>query len=262
MNPAPGVAVAACLALASTARAEVSLVLETARQARSAAAQAGAGVRVSTLERGRAADPITRGRFIGELQAAQLIVAVGNEACGWLGREVEGVPVHCVPPFNPAQVLGFARDAGWTRVAAVHTEGYERLAAEIRATARARGLELLAVRVSERRELPRRLPELMPSLSALWILGDPLLTSGPGFDYLVELSLSQRVPLVAPAAALVEKGAYLGAELDANAVLRHAARLATAASAGKPAPPLSETGRLLVNDVLMRRWGARPGTPR
>lgn len=263
MRPAPGLAAAACLALARVASAEVSLVVENAKLARSAAAQAGAGVRVATLERGRAADPIARGRFLAELQAAQLIVAVGGEACGWLGKELEGVPVHCVPPFNPAQVLDFARGAGWRRIAAVHTEGYERLAGEIRASARARGLELVPVRVLQRRELPQRLPELAPSLSALWVLGDGLLTSGPGFDYMVELSLSRRVPLIAPATALVSRGAYLGAELELDAVLRHAVRVAAAASAGRAAPPLSEPGRILINDVLGRRWGLGPtGLPR
>lgn len=259
MNPARDLGAAAwlALALAPAAAAEVIFVVEGRAQARKAEALSAEGVRVVAFERRRLADPIVKGRLLSSLHTSELIVAVGTDACGWLGRETENAAIQCVPPYDPAQVLDFARASGWRRVAAVHTAGYERLLTRLRALARERGLTLQPLRVVGRRDLPRLSKELAAS-DAIWVLGDALLTQDSVFSYLVELSLTHRVPLIAPEHALVSHGAFLGAQSEPAAVLRYAAAVAGAAARGAPPPEPAPPGRLLVNEVLTRKWGGPP----
>lgn len=265
MSGARGVIAAVCLALGPPASAaKVSLIVADRSQAEAARARAGAGVSVLAFDAIRLGDPIEKGRFLAALQASdRVIAATGGRACGWLGREVEGVPVQCFMPYDGAQVLDFARAAGWRRIAAVHISGYEKVYDHLRGLARARGIELTAVHVDRLRELTSALPPALERAQAVWILGDPLLTEGAAFDYLVSNTLARRIPLIAPGAELVARGAFLGAENDGAALTRHAVAAANAAAAGGP-PETGVTevpgGRLAVNKVLARRWGVRvPG---
>lgn len=263
----PNLLAAVFLALAPpAAAAKVTLVVANAGEARSASARAAEGVTVLAFDHGRMGDPIEKGRFLAAVQAADRVVAAGGgRACGWLGREAEGVPVHCVTPYDARQVLGFARAAGWSRVAAVHTAGYEKVYGRLRAGARERGIELVPVRVERPRDLPAALPRALKSVQAVWILGGPTLTEGAAFEYLVNATLARRVPLIAPGVELVARGAFLGAGVDRAALIRHATHAANALAKGaKPEDAVSEPpgGRLAVNQVLARRWGLRvPGGP-
>lgn len=265
MIRAPGSILAVFLALAPPLRAEkVALVVSDERQATAARARAAKGVDVVAFDGVRLADPLEKGRFVAALQAAgRVVTATGGRACGWLARELEGVPIHCFMPYDGRQVLDFARAAGWRRIAAVHISGYEKVYAHLRGLAGERGIELVAVHVDRTRELTAALPKALPGVQAVWILGDPLLTRGPAFDYLVETSLSRRVPIIAPGTDLVPLGAFVGAENDEAAVLRRAVEASNAAAAGAPSVELVTEvagGRLLVNRVLARKWGLRvPG---
>lgn len=267
MIRAPRLLVAAFLALpppAGAATEKVTLIVSTPAQARAAVPRARPGVTVLAFDALRLADPIEKGRVVAALQASDRVIsATGGRACGWLGREVEGVPVQCFMPYNAPQVLDFARAAGWRRIAAVHITGYEKIYGRLRALARDRGIALAAVRVDRLRELAAALPPAAKDADAIWIIGDPQLTEGAAFDYLVETSLARRLPLIAPGFELVAHGVFLGAENDAGSLYRTAVAAANAAAAGEPAgEDVSESpgGRLEVNKVLARRWGVRvPG---
>lgn len=268
MTRAPSLTVAVFLALAPpVSAAKITLVLLDREQAAAAAARAAPGVSVLAFDQVRTGDPIDKGRFLAAVQASDRVIsATGGKACGWLARETEGVPLHCLVPYDARQVLDYGRTAGWKRIAVVHMEGYEKVFARMRVHARARGVELLPVRIERLRELPNAFPAVLNTAQAIWILGDPLLTEGPAFDYLVEASLARRLPLIGPGAGLVARGAFLGADSDAAAMVRHATDVANSAAAGA-APDDSNAevsgGRLSFNQVLARRWGMRvPGGPR
>lgn len=261
MTRAPGLLVAAFLALAPpAAAAKVILIVADRKQAAAAAARAAKDVRVTAFDRVDLADPIAKGRFLASLQASDLVVAAapGSGACGWLNHEVDGVPVDCITPYDAGQVIGFARSAGWRRVAVVHMAGYEKVFGRLRARARLTGIELSAVRVEKLRDLPEALPKALLTSQAAWILGAPILAEGAPFEYIVKSTLAKRIPLIAPGADLVARGAFIGAEGDREAILRHAVDLANAAAAGA-APEASAAeapgGRLVFNKVLARRWG-------
>lgn len=261
-------------ALSVPAAARVSLVVEQRPAGELAGALERAHVLVIPFVRERLIDPLQKGRFLSALQASERVVVVGLEASEWVARELEDVPVHFagglarVPgaalagqPWSgtlgcsAAQFAGYARDAGWRRVTLLHTPGYERALGPLRDAARAAGLEVSDAAVRGRADLPRSAPRAMSAADALWLVGDPLLTQGAGFDYLVELSLSRKVPLIAPEPALVGGGALLACEPDPGRALR---RGAAAALGPAPAPGSfsdGDAGRLLINKVLARKWG-------
>jgi hypothetical protein len=248
-------AAASLLASRASAGAQVSLVVEEPGLARAARELSGDAVNVLPFRPQVKSDPLEKGRFLAALRASDLVYAVGPESCAWIDREIAGAAVRCVPPYSGAQILDYARRAGWTRVVAVYTRGYEGVFRRLRAVARARGVELVSAPVRDRRGIAARVEPLLESSKALWILGDPLLTGGPAFDYLIETSLTRRLPLISPEAALVARGAYLSAETEKGALVRHAVALAAAAAGGAPASEDPEAGPILVNPVLARRWG-------
>lgn len=269
MNRAPGLAAAVFLALAPpAAAAAVALVVPDREQADAAAAQAAKGVGVFVFDRRELADPIAKGRFLAAVQASDQIVvaAPGTGACGWVSHEVDAVPVQCITPYDAGQIIAFARSAGWRRVAVVHMADYEKVFGRLRARSRRAGVELIPVRVERLRDLPQALPKALPAVQAAWILGAPALTEGPAFEYIVKITLAKRIPLIAPGAEHVARGAFLGAEADRRALLRHAVAVANAASAGTaPNDSSAEVpgGRLVFNKVLARRWGVTiPGGTR
>lgn len=268
MIRAPNLTVAVFLALAPPASAaKIVLIVGDAEQARAARARAGPDVSVQAFDLMRAGDPIEKGRLLASVQAADRVVAAARgKACGWLAQEVDGPPIHCILPYDAGQVLDFARAVGWRRVAAVHMTGYEKVYARLRAHARARDIELVAVRVDRIKELPEALPRALKNVHAVWILGDPLLTEGAAFEYLVNTSLSKMIPLIGPGSDIVARGAFLGADSDLAAMIRHAVVVANAAAKGAAPEDGAEEvpgGRLVVNQVLARRWGVNvPGGAR
>lgn len=264
MRRARGLLVAVFLALGPPAAADKVCVVVSTSQARAAAARAGKDVTVLAFEPARLADPIEKGRFLAVLQASDRIISSADaRSCAWLGREVDGVAVHCVAPYDARKILDFARAAGWTRIAVVHMPGHARVYARLRDLGRQRGLAVDPVRLESTRDLARTLPRVLESAKAVWVLSDPLLIDGPAFEHLVEATLPRRIPLIAPDPRLIARGAFLSAEFDAAVSARHAVDAANLAAAGSVIPgAIADVpgGRLVINRVLARRWGVRvPG---
>lgn len=267
MRRARGLLVAVFLALAPPAAADKVCVVVSTSQARVAAARAGKDVSVLAFDPAGLADPIVKGRFLAALQASDRIISsADSRACAWLGREVEGVAVHCVAPFDAGKILDFARAAGWKRIAVVHMSGHAKVYARLHDLGRVRGIALAPVRLEATRDLARVLPRALESARAVWVLNDPLLIDGAAFDHLVEATLARRIPLIAPDAALIARGAFLAPESDPAASTRHAVDAANLAAAGAPIPgAITDVpgGSLVINRVLARRWGVRvPGGAR
>ena len=240
------------------AAAKVSLIVGDENQVRAAGDRAAAGVSVLAFDGAQLSDPVKKARFLARVRASERVIsATGGRACGWLAREAAGVPLQCFMPYNGRQVLDFARASGWRRVAAVHIAGYEKVYTHLRSLAMARRIELVDIRVDRIRDLTTALPPALDTAQAVWILGDPLLTEGPAFEYIVETTLAREAPLIAPGAGLIAHGVFLGAENDQSALLRRAVAAANAAAEGSPpAEAVTEVpgGRLSVNRVLARRW--------
>lgn len=268
------------------AAAAVELLVEARPELTAAALGLGEGgaVNLRRFEARLLSDPIVSGRLQARLQVSDGVVVVGYDAAAWAARELEGVRLHFAGgvsrvsgaaltargwsgELSPGAVrlLDLARSEGWKRVGVLYAAGFEGALPALRSAASARGVALELRAVAGRQAIPEAAQALAAKCDALWVLGDPILTSGAGFDYLIELSLSRRLPLLAPEADMVDAGAYAAWEPDWASAAAEAAKLALGArgAAGWPAAGVAlggAGGRLKVNEVLKRRWSERrPG---
>ena len=234
------------------------------------------------LSDAQAADPIAKGRLLAALQAAPLVVAVGEDATAFTLGELEDTPVYFVSPtapgsaleragvsglltYSPEDVLG-ALPERWKRgLGLLYTPGYEGVAAAVEAAARAQGARVSARRVAQRRDLPAAARALMSTTDAVWVLGDPLLSEGAGMSFLAELSLSRGVPLIGAGPRQVRAGAALCSQAKPPTIEREveaavSRRRASGAAGGVALSPAG--GRLLFNEALRARFGlgARSGS--
>lgn len=226
---------------------------------------------------GELGDPIAKGRLVASLQASRLVVSVGDSATRVALSEVEDTPVYFISSSAPGKALGRAGVSGlltysagdvlaagpasWKRgLGLLYTPGYRTIAERIHAEARQAGVSLLARSVSAERDIPSGGRELLGSAKAVWVLGDPLLSEGAGFTFLVEQSLARDVPLIGAGPAQVAAGAAFCSQAPART-------LATAAAAAIDAQLRGEagevrlapsTGRIIFDPALRARFGLRP----
>lgn len=242
----------------------------------------GDGVRLRRFSPGELSDPIASGRIQSRLMLAEGVVAVGLEAGLWAARELEGVHIHFsggVSRVSGAALkargwtgelavgasafLDFATTQRWKRIGVLYTPGFEGVLPAIRAAGSARGLAVEAREVAVRQDIPAAAQSMARESDAIWLLGDPVLTTGPGFDYLIGLSLSRRIPLLVPETDLIKAGGYAAWEPDWEIVASSAAALGKRVRGGLGWPQArvalgGEAGRLVINEVLRRRWADVP----
>lgn len=224
------------------------------------------------------ADPIVRGRLLADLEARDLVVAVGDAAAEFAARELSDVPVYFVDvrlirgerlasagvsgtfSYNVESLLDAVSRLKLGRLGLAYTPGYEPVAGWIRAGAAARGLAFTESVIEDPREVAPAVRGLLESARTIWVLGDPLLARGAGFEFLRERALSRRVAIIMPGPWGVAHGALLAFEGDADPIARQAAAAVDAALSGRtdarerlrPAPP---RGALLINGALAEKWG-------
>lgn len=259
--------------------AEVELLVE-ARPELSASALGLAereGLRLRRFEARELNDPIVSGRLQARLQVSDGVIVVGFDAAAWASRELEGVRLHFAGGMSRVsgaaltargwsgelstgvRMIELARSEGWKRVGVLYAPGFEGVLPALRQAAAAKGVTLEARAVAGRQAIPEAAQALAKACNALWVLGDPILTTGAGFDYLVELSLSRRLPLLAPEPSMVDSGAYAAWDPDWAAAAAAAAKMAKGADGAVVWPKAGVTlgggaGRMRVNEVLKRRW--------
>lgn len=230
------------------------------------------------LAPGVRADPIGRGRLLAELEARELVVAVGDDAAEFATRELTDVPVHFVDvrlirgerleassvsgcfAYNVESLLDAVSRLRLGRVGLAYTPGYEPVAGWIREGAAARGLAYSESVIGSPPELAPAVRALLESSRAIWVIGDPLLARGAGFEFLRERALSRRVAIITPEPWDVSRGALLAFTGDADPIARQAAASVDAALRGRidardrlqPAPA---RGSLLINGTLADKWG-------
>ncbi len=229
------------------------------------------------------ADPIAKGRLLADLQERDLIVPIGDAASRFVTDELGGTPIFFVGAgvvageslreratggvfsFSVSALLDAAKALKLRRLGVAYTPGYEPILDLIRTGAAARGLRVTGRRIAAPKELGPAARDLLDREQAVWVLGDPLLARGAGFEYLRERSLSRAVPLISTDPGAVARGALLGYEppqgaLAAVAVAGVSRRLdRRASSPGERLQSAPAGGTVLVNAVLARKWGLPPG---
>jgi len=125
--------------------------------------------------------------------------------------------------------------------------------------AAANGLTLIEARVANRAELAPAARGLVGKVDALWLPPDPQVASRETFDFLLELSLRERKPLLVFSESLVRSGALLSVSPDYEWVGLHAAESVRRVLAGEragdiPVTPLKRS-RVVVNEATARAIG-------
>jgi putative ABC transport system substrate-binding protein len=111
-------------------------------------------------------------------------------------------------------------------------------------------LEMMAVPVSERKEVPKALEKVISSADALWIIRDPTVLTKEFFNHTLIVQFEKKLPLLAYSGKLVEKGAvcsYSSSYVDQG---KKAAEIVNSIIGGKSPsdiPLLAPNGTLTVN---------------
>lgn len=223
-------------------------------------------------------DPIYKGRLVARLESAAIVIGVGDDASRFVTREVENGRLYFVSALARGTALSEPRvsgvftysiddllgalPSGWkSDLGLLYTPGYEPIVAQIRARSRQLGARLQERRVSRAGEIPQAARALMASSRAVWVLGDPVLSRGAGFEYLVEQSLAQAVPLIGAGEAQVAQGAALCSRASDAALAAKASRGIAALLSGQSRQRFDDSdagGAIVYNRSLSARFKLSP----
>jgi hypothetical protein len=228
-------------------------------------------------------NPVEKGRLLASMAAAGLIVPVGNEPTSFALDELEDTPVYFVDAsaapggeISNAKVSGLfsysAQDVlaavpgSWKRgLGILYSPGYEPLVAQIRTLAKSSGVVLFERRAARPSDIPPAAQDLLGRAKAIWVLGDPLLSRGPGFAYLVERSLAQGVPLIGSGEFEVKSGAVYCSRADKSALAERAAMGIDLLLEKGTIDPRIDTapggGTIFYRPGLAKRFGLSPSAP-
>lgn len=189
-------------------------------------------------------NPIAKGRLLAGLQRADLVVPIADRATAFVLKERESVPVYFVGAaslvngsavtapevsgilsYNIGESLTTIRSMGWSPLGIAATPGFAAIADAIEQQAGLKGIATIRRTIEDRSAVGPTVRTLIKSARVVWIVGDPLLTRGAGFEFLIEQSLAAKVPVVAPARWEATRGALIGTEPSWEAI-------ATVAGAG------------------------------
>lgn len=222
-------------------------------------------------------DPIAKGKLLSSLQTCDLVVTVGNGATEFAVRELEDVPVYFVDAtvvpgrsleapsvsgrfgYSVEDLLDGVRSLRLGEIGIAFTPGYEPVAEWVRAGAAARGLKAVERRIGSPKELAPAVRSLLDRARVIWLVGDPLLVRGAGFEFIEENALSGAVPVVGSGRWTVSHGALLGsspnpADQEAAAVRTIDSLLRERSPGGARLTPAPRGGVILINDALAARW--------
>jgi ABC-type uncharacterized transport system substrate-binding protein len=249
----------------------------------SSAAAGKIGSQVHQLRAEDVTDPIRKGQFLAHMHGADLVVTVGNEATVFVLRETEEVPVYFVGadqvsgkyltskdvagifPYNLGELLDTAAALQPKTLGIAYTPGYKFIAERIRTGAEERGMSVVERKIAGLPEVADAVRDLTDQAQLIWFLGDPLLSRGAGFNFLIERALSRRIPVIGADAWEVRHGAFFCLISSPEDMAARAARSLNAMldEEGKvefESPRINfgpEGGTVYVNTSLMKRWNLK-----
>jgi putative ABC transport system substrate-binding protein len=146
-----------------------------------------------------------------------------------------------------------------TRIGVLTGPGETPFLRAARAAAAANHLTLVEAQVPNRSALAGIARTLATKVDALWMPPDPQVASRESFEFLLELSLRQRKPLLVFSESLVRAGALLSVSPDYDWVGARTAESVRRVLAGEragdiPVPPLKHS-RVVVNEATARAIG-------
>jgi putative ABC transport system substrate-binding protein len=94
------------------------------------------------------------------------------------------------------------------------------------------GVELIARDARDPRQAAQFIEEIMGQVDAFWLLWDAVIANVPNFRLLVDLSLKNKVALIAPAPPFVEAGALMSVSADYEKAGQRASEMARLVLAG------------------------------
>jgi putative tryptophan/tyrosine transport system substrate-binding protein len=196
---------------------------------------------------------LTRGREIGKSLRASppdLILAVGLKAAIAAKLEIFDQPVvfclvlnpdaHGLPTSNmtgievrtpPETQLTALRSVipHRRRIGVLYDEEHSgTFIRNAHRAAKQQGLELVAVAIRGRDDIPQAVRGLLPMIDAFWLIQDQTVISESAIPFYLESTLDAKVPLFTFSSTLVQQGALGALVVDAWTVGQQAARLAQA----------------------------------
>lgn len=228
-------------------------------------------------------DPIYKGKLLASLAAAPLVVSVGDEATSLALDELEDTPIYFMgtslapgAEMSGTEVSGLfsysAQDvlaaipAKWKRsLGLLYSPGYEPVVGRIRTLAKVSGVNLLERKVARPEDIPQAARDLFGHSQAVWVLGDPMLSRGAGFSFLVEGSLAQGVPVIGSGPWEVKHGAVFCSRATNESLAQEASTsIASLVETGKRESRIDSApneGTILYHPGMAKRFHLSPMAP-
>ena len=165
----------------------------------------------------------------------RLVVAIGTQSARYAKEHLAGIPILYCLALHPIQnklvgtnIGGIALDVDLSqqfgsiqkvlpsveRIGVIYDEmtsgQFVRHAQELLKGS----VQLVAVEARTPQQAARAIPQLLDSVDAFWLLWDSAIANPANFKLLVELSLRNKVALIAPARPFVEAGALMSVGAD------------------------------------------------
>lgn len=118
---------------------------------------------------------------------------------------------------------------------------------EYQAAAAAQKVALTGVPVTDRKDVAQAVKDLLSRVDALWLMPDTTVVNAASVKFILEHSLSQKVPVIAFSQAICRAGGLLATEADPSAVGRRAAELVRRMAAGNTSDAGAVPGDLFIN---------------
>jgi putative tryptophan/tyrosine transport system substrate-binding protein len=208
-----------------------------------------------------------------------LVVAFGTQAAVAAREHLRDVPILYCLVLNPAQHDLAGANVGGVRLEVDAFQQFtdmEKLIPQVKRigviynepssgalvrSARASlppGVQLIARDARDARQAAHLIEEMLGSVDAFWLLWDPVIANVSNFRLLVQLSLKNKVALVAPASPFVEAGALMSVAADYEKAGQRASEIAQLVLEGnrvgefREAPP---TRVITINATVARQLG-------
>ncbi len=126
-------------------------------------------------------------------------------------------------------------------IGVLYTSNTESLIPQAKQVAKSLNLELVAIRVSNDKELPAAFDSLARTVQGIWSVADPNLFSPQSTKFILINALRRGIPLMGFSRNVVESGALFALDFDYKAVGRQAGEIASQILRGAHADNMSVT---------------------